>query len=223
LLLYDSFSVRSLELDVLLFPPRQERFREGILSEFYAALNADDLFDDCSLRQRLGAIYEGERLTFDIEASRISLHIRSFQSIQEVRELLSVLLRTTKNTLSAAGMDFLYVASNVRLWGLVPDGQNRDVAEIIHKSLPATLQQAQRQHLEGLDGTGLNMSGRTASYGYTVVAAPYLSEPANLYLEASLDFIPDPADVAADDIAAAAQTVQTTYDFLTTETIRFAE
>src|SRR6266542_40511 len=113
MLLYDSFSIRHLRVEVLLYPPSEDRFPEGVLSRLYASLNADDMFDDCALRQRLGAIFEGERLTYDIETRRIRMHFRNFGTIQESKENLNHLLGATKKVLNEAGMRFLYLTDEV--------------------------------------------------------------------------------------------------------------
>src|SRR6266542_2912110 len=124
--LYDSFSLRRIRLDALVYPPMEERFPEGLLSALYAALNTDDTFDDCALRQRLGAIFDGARLTYEIDAKRIKISFRDFGSIQESKERAHHLLTVSKEVLPAR---FFVLPEEIYMWGLVPP-DNEDAGRL---------------------------------------------------------------------------------------------
>lgn len=220
-LLYDSFSVRYLQLKALLFPTAPDRFPEGLLSQLWAAVNTDDTFDDCSLRQRLGAIFEGERITFEIEPRRVEITMRRFEGILDAKERIRQLLATTESTLP---FKFLYLPDTVELSGLVPDDKS---AVLIERARTKMLKLTPNSHFDKLPGhvmgTGIDVFGHNESlYTYNVTVAPFLTRPENLYLEAKLDFnFPD--DVPENDLDSVIDALQTTYDFLTTDVVGFAQ
>jgi hypothetical protein len=224
--LYDSFSLRRLRLNVLLFPSMDERFPEGLLSALYAALNTNDTFDDCALRQRLGAIFEGERMTYEIDANRIKLRFRDFGSIQESKEHVHHLLKVTKETLGRAGMRFLYLPDEVYMWGLVPPGEKEDGGGLRTKA--TKLQPAHLGNLPGdVIGVGVTVHGHAdeAGYVYDITVAPYghgteVGRDVSLETELSFNFPTSPPE---DDVDAVVEALQTTYDFATNEVIQFAQ
>jgi hypothetical protein len=224
--LYDSFSVRRLRVNVLLYPPLAERFPEGVLSRLYAALNTDDMFDDCSLRQRLGAIFEGERITFDIDAHSLRISFRDFGSVQESKEIVHDFLTVTKQILREGGMRFLAFPDEVEMWGIVPDDKPTDAAARLRtKAFKLTV--AHLAELPGeVIGVGLEVHGHAPdedNFTYDITVAPYgHGATKQLYLEAELNF-GFPREPPEDDLELVTDAIQKTYDFLNTEVIRFSK
>jgi hypothetical protein len=132
---YDNSSVRGLMARVSIFPGLQDRFDRGVPSRLYAEINTDDTFDECSLRQRTGATFEGERITMDVTPRSLRMTFRSFFSIHETKERVSDFLTVTRRAFEA--MPFVYLPARVRVWAVVPDDGSRDVGTTVPASSSA--------------------------------------------------------------------------------------
>jgi hypothetical protein len=129
------------------------------------------------------------------------------------------LLQETRAALNAYSLYFFYLVHRIKIYGLVPDEQDRDVGDLLRKKLPKKIQEAP---LPGnVRGAGIEIVGSTDRYRYSATIASYLPEPTSLYLEAELSFVPNPGDVDH-DVDVVGDDLQMAYDLLTTEVVASA-
>ncbi len=219
---YESFGVRGVEARVIAWPPLPERYPTGELSKLYSALNSDDSFESCQLRAQLGAVFEGEQWTYDIDSDRVVLTARAFANFIEVKDRFVAMLESSRETLRGTR---IFIPDQITVWGLVPDERQRDVGELIRKKLLTRFKTEHYTHLDGeVVGAGMEFVVAGENVKWEVTVAPYLRQPDNLFLYAKGDFaVPDADDWPDEPLDLVRSDLQTAYDFLHQNVVAFAQ
>lgn len=220
---YEQFAVQSVRVDLRMWPGLSHSYRSGELSALYAALNTEDLFENCELRATLGARFTSEHWTFDIDQTEIWVRSRSFVDLSALQRQINMLLSETRKFLGRR-VSFLFV-ERVFVWGMVPERKDGNVAEIVKKKLLKPLKDEQTGALPGLEGAGVKFIGNSPEpdeFHWHLELEPVHGTYHDLRIGAELFWPPYP-DSETDDLDVIDTRVATAYDFLRTNAKNFAK
>ncbi len=224
-LLYDSFGIRSVEVNVNIWPDF-DGFAAGELSQLYGHLNKEDIFSACDLRSNFGARFDGEHWMLDIDSSSVTIRCSSFATPEELRSRTKELLGETRkffaNTPSRHRI--AYFLGEVRMAGLVPDDKSRNVGELLRKRLIRGMNAEKLDLLTGLQGAGLRLIGDTPDFHWHAsIEPPHGAYEGLLGMSIQL-FYPPPPDppTHTNDLVKVDAAVSESYAFITENIKSFA-
>lgn len=225
-LLFDQIGVRRVSLEVLMWPGFSHGFKEGELSSLYGRLNTDDLFESCELRATVGAEFESEHWTFDINTTRIRVVTEAFQSFAEASKRMLHLLAETQAFFEPRRRPLLYT-DRVSVRAVIPDDADREVGDVVRtKLLTRRLNKEDDGGAKPLDflpgnhtGTGIELVGDTDAYHWHANIGPAHALP-SLTIGADLYFAP-PSDPPV--VGMIAESLETAYSFTKDSVAEFAQ
>lgn len=213
---YDQFGMRVIEVTVLAWPGFQYGFQTGELSQLYAALNGTDTFDSVQLRGTLGARFDGEAWTMEIDQTNIRLRCTNFLGADELRAKASELLAQTRKFFAEQKQPLVFAPLQIFVMGHVPGGNETDVGETLKKKLLPKLRADLNVVPPGLTGAGLRLVGDTDEFHWHASIEPIHGDYGMLGLTSQLYFeLTDEPPRPGDDIQAVANAIEASYVFLT--------
>jgi hypothetical protein len=219
-LLYDSFGVRRVWIDVNFWPELRD-FRPGELSQLYAHLNSDDLFLSCDLNSNQGARFDGEQWAYDITSDRLALRCFGYESVEHLRGRIREMLRGTREFFAPRRVAFF--VDEVRMFGVVPDDRDRPIGEVVRKRLLRGTKAEELEGLPGLVGAGLRLVGDTDEFHWHANIEPPHGSYGVLGLGVEAYFTPDVEPPTPEtDIERISGQVDTAYTFLNDQVREFA-
>src|ERR1700704_246974 len=183
-LLYDSFGIRRVAVEVNLWP-EVEKFKTKALSELFGALNPDGMFSSLELRPETGARFESDAWTYDISPAGVFVRCVQLTSLEDLKRRIHFLLDGTRKCVAP---DRAFYTDEIRVFVHIPEGGTRNVEGLISKKLLSS--RTDRSDLPGLEGAGLSLTGTTDVYQWHADINPYGTEA--LMLSATLTFRPTP-------------------------------
>lgn len=219
-LLYDSFGVRRVWIDVN-FWPELPAFRPGELSQLYAHLNSDDLFLSCELNSNQGAVFDGEHWVYDIQSHRLALRCFGYESVVHLRGRIREMLTGTREFFAPRRLAFF--VDEVRMFGIVPEDRDRHIGEVVRKRLLRGMKADELGELPGLAGAGLRLVGDTDEFHWHADIEPPHGAYGVLGLGVECYFAPEADPPTPEgDVDRISEQVDAAYTFLNDQVREFA-
>ncbi len=223
-LLYDSFGVRSFQVEAYVWPGFHP-FSSGELSRLYGHLNGDNQFESSDLLSGgTAASFSGEQWRYDIDSTSVDIRCRAFASTDALRSRIRWLLRQTREFFSATNQHLAFFVPEIDVWGMVPDDKERNIGEVVRKRLLSRVKPEDLEGLPGLAGAGLQLVGNADDFHWHARLEPPHGAYEILGIGVDMMFSPseDPPTATEDLDVIDAQVAQA-YAFVTEDVLSFAK
>jgi hypothetical protein len=215
---YDNFEVRRLAVEANLWPPAEE-ITTSTLSRLFAEVNEDDLFETCELGSS-SASFDGDEWDYVINGSTVLIRWFGSRLPSDYFARLRRLLDGTR--VVAQDSPVVFYSEQVRIFGDIPEGKNRDVGDLVKKRLLKGMKPEDRESLIGLASAGLNLRGIGDDFIYEARVDPKVAGDM-LNLSASINFRPgDEPPRPGQDLDLVERQTQTARDFVANDLLAFS-